>query len=104
MVSNFSTRPKSDCRSSYREVFIKNPRQYCFTLREMELYWLSSTAHDHSVFRPGDRVTLLRNSVIGIYTISSTGQLIPFIVGLLSLIRVIHLILMTKLEGLSIYS
>ena len=30
------------------------------------------------------------NSVTGIYDIGSTGQLIPFIIGLLGLLRVIH--------------
>ena len=37
-------------------------------------------------------LTLAWNSVSGIYVLGSTGQLIPFVVGVLGLLRNIHLI------------
>lgn len=46
-------------------------------------------------------LTLRWNSVIGIYDISSTGQLIPFIIGLLSLLRVIHITIRSTHEEVS---
>ena len=38
-------------------------------------------------------MTLAWNNVSGIYILSSTGQLIPFVVGILSLFRIVHLII-----------
>jgi hypothetical protein len=38
-------------------------------------------------------MTLAWNNVSGIYILSSTGQLIPFVVGVLSLLRILHLII-----------
>ena len=43
-------------------------------------------------------LTLRWNSVIGIYDIGSTGQLIPFIIGLLGLLRVIHITMRSTYE------
>ena len=44
------------------------------------------------------------NSVTGIYDIGSTGQLIPFIIGLLGLLRVIHITIRTTDEDVSALS
>ena len=41
------------------------------------------------------------NSVTGIYDIGSTGQLIPFIIGLLGLLRVIHITIRNTDEDVS---
>lgn len=41
------------------------------------------------------------NSVTGIYDIGSTGQLIPFIIGLLGLLRVIHITIRSTDEDVS---
>ena len=46
-------------------------------------------------------LTLRWNSVIGIYDIGSTGQLIPFIIGLLGLLRVIHITMRSTYEEVS---
>ena len=46
-------------------------------------------------------LSLRWNSVIGIYDIGSTGQLIPFIIGLLGLLRVIHVIVRNTDEDVS---
>lgn len=40
-------------------------------------------------------LTLAYNSVQGVYGIDSTGQLIPFIIGVLGLLRVLNLIIVT---------
>lgn len=44
-------------------------------------------------------LTLSWNSVSGVYDLSSTGQLIPFIIGLLGLIRAIHSVIMELLKA-----
>ena len=49
-------------------------------------------------------LTLYWNSIKKIYDIRSTGRLIPFIVGLLGLIRVTHLAIMSRLESVSLQS
>ena len=46
-------------------------------------------------------LSLRWNSVTGIYDIGSTGQLIPFIIGLLSLLRVIHITIRSTAEEVS---
>ena len=38
-------------------------------------------------------MTLAWNNVSGVYILSSTGQLIPFVVGVLSLLRILHFII-----------
>ena len=43
-------------------------------------------------------LTLSWNSVGSVYSLSSTGQLIPFITGLLGLVRSVHLVVMEFLE------
>ena len=46
-------------------------------------------------------LSLCWNSVTGIYDIGSTGQLIPFIIGLLSLLRVIQITIRSTAEEVS---
>ena len=46
-------------------------------------------------------LSLRWNSVTGIYDIGSTGQLIPFIIGLLGLLRVIHVTIRSTDEDVS---
>ena len=46
-------------------------------------------------------LSLRWNSVIGIYNIGSTSQWIPFIIGLLGLLRVIHITIRTTDEDVS---
>ena len=41
------------------------------------------------------------NNASGIYILSSTGQLIPFVVGILSLLRIVHLIIVQISERAS---
>ena len=43
-------------------------------------------------------LTLSRNNVDGVYNLSSVGQLIPFAIGLLGLVRSAHLVIMESLE------
>jgi hypothetical protein len=38
----------------------------------------------------GIELTLYWNSINGVYTINTTGQLIPFVIGLLGLLRVLY--------------
>ena len=61
------------------------------------LYWsvLSIMASSLSIlwFVLAVELSLSWNSVRGIYDIGSTGQLIPFIIGLLGLLRVLHIII-----------
>ena len=47
-------------------------------------------------------LTLYWNSINSVYNISSTGQLIPFIVGLLGFVRVTHLAIMTRHGSVSL--
>jgi hypothetical protein len=46
-------------------------------------------------------MTLAWNNVSGVYTLSSTGQLIPFVVGLLSFLRILHLIIVQIVDRTS---
>ncbi len=46
-------------------------------------------------------LSLRWNSLTGIYDIGSTGQLIPFIIGLLGLLRVIHITIRSTDEEVS---
>ena len=47
-------------------------------------------------------LTLAWNSVNNVYDLNSTGQLIPFIIGLLGLIRALHFVVMEILEAVSL--
>jgi hypothetical protein len=46
-------------------------------------------------------LTLAWNDVTGVYVLGSTGQLIPFVVGVLGLLRNIHLIIVRRSEQVS---
>jgi hypothetical protein len=46
-------------------------------------------------------LTLGWNNVTGVYILGSTGQLIPFVVGVLGLLRNIHLIIVRRSEQVS---
>jgi hypothetical protein len=46
-------------------------------------------------------LTIAWNNVTGVYILGSTGQLIPFVVGVLGLLRNIHLIIVRKSEQVS---
>jgi hypothetical protein len=46
-------------------------------------------------------LTLAWNNVTGVYILGSTGQLIPFVVGVLGLLRNIHLIIVRRSEQVS---
>jgi len=46
-------------------------------------------------------LTLGWNNVTEVYILGSTGQLIPFVVGVLGLLRNIHLIIVRRLEQVS---
>lgn len=43
-------------------------------------------------------LTLFWNAVEGVYNLSTVGQLIPFIIGMLGLVRSLHLVIMEYLE------
>lgn len=43
-------------------------------------------------------LTLFWNAVEGVYNLSTVGQLIPFIIGILGLVRSLHLVIMEYLE------
>jgi hypothetical protein len=46
-------------------------------------------------------LTIAWNNVTGVYVLGSTGQLIPFVVGVLGLLRNIHLIIVRRSEQVS---
>jgi len=46
-------------------------------------------------------LTLAWNNVTGVYILGSTGQLIPFVVGVLGLLRNFHLIIVRRSEQVS---
>lgn len=47
-------------------------------------------------------LTLLWSSVSGVYGIASVGQLIPFIIGLVGLVRTVHLIIIDQAINVSL--
>lgn len=44
-------------------------------------------------------LTLAWNSIAGVYSLNSTGQLIPFIIGFLGFLRALHLIFLDFMDA-----